>query len=341
MLLRDLAALLQAEIYPDAKAGDVELKGLAPIANAGAGQLTFVASADFEKHLATTGAAAVIVAQKHPDVKTPQLVHRNPYWAFARAAQIFFAPKRPAPGVSPQAVVDSSAKIDPTACVMPLAYVARGAVIGKNVILHPGVFIGENAEIGDDSELRANVVIESRVKIGKRVLIHGSSVIGADGFGFAPGEGELAKIPQVGSVVIADDVEIGACATIDRGALEDTKVGKGTKLDSHIHIGHGTTLGENCIMCGLSGIAGSARLGNWVVMGGHAAINNKCVIPDGTQVGAVSAVTKSLTEPGTYMGFPAIPAGEWRRQVVGVRRLPELEKRVRELEDKIKALTAG
>lgn len=338
MLLRDLAALLQAEIYPDAKAGDVELQSLGPIATAAPGQLTFVASADFEKHLPTTRAAAVIVATKHPGVKTPQLVHRNPYWAFAKAAQIFYAPKRPAPGISSKAVVEDGAKVDPSASVLPLAYVAKGARIGKNVVLHPGVYVGENAEIGDDCELRAGVVIESRVKIGARVLIHGNTVIGADGFGFAPGEGELAKIPQVGSVVIADDVEIGACATIDRGALEDTKIGKGTKLDSHIHIGHGTTLGENCMMCGLSGIAGSARLGNWVVMGGHAAINNKCVIPDGTQVGAVSAVTKSLTESGTYMGFPAVPANEWRRQVAGTRRLPELEKRVRELEANLKAL---
>lgn len=334
MQLRDLAAAIKADLH--GSTGDIEIEGVAPIAEAKAGQITFVVSADYEAFLATTKASAVIVNRVRPDITVPQVVHRNPYWAFAKTAQIFFRPERPAPGVSPQAFVSTDAVVDPSAAVMPFAFVGAKARIGKNVILYPGVYIGPKSEVGEGSELRANVVIEGGVKIGARVLIHGNTTIGADGFGFAPGEGELAKIPQVGGVIIADDVEIGGCSTVDRGALEDTKIGRGSKLDSHVHVGHGVTLGENCIMCGLSGIAGSARLGNGVVLGGHSAVNTKVELVDGSQVGAMSALTSTPEGKGTFIGFPAVPAGDWRRQVVMLRKLPEMEKRLRALEAKLK-----
>jgi UDP-3-O-[3-hydroxymyristoyl] glucosamine N-acyltransferase len=139
-------------------------------------------------------------------------------------------------------------------------------------------------------------------------------------------------------VVIQDDVEIGGLCTIDRGALEDTVIGRGTKLDSHVHVGHGVVIGEHCILCGMTGIAGSAKLGNWVVTGGHSAINNRCVLADRVQVGAMSALTKSAPLPDTYMGFPAIPAKEWRRQVAGIRRASDLEKKVRDLQKLVNGL---
>lgn len=334
MRLHDLAARLKGELHGP---GDLEITGIAAIADASPGEVTFLVSADYEKYLATTRASAVIVGAKRPDVSLPQIVHKNPYWAFAKTSQLFHQRPRPAAGVSPHAIVAADAVIDPSATIMPLAFVGAGARIGQRVVLYPGVYVGAGTQIGDDSELRANVVVEDGLTIGARVLIHGNTTLGADGFGFAPGEGELAKIPQVGGVVIGDDVEIGACTTVDRGALDDTKIGRGTKLDSHVHVGHGTHVGEHTMLCGFCGVAGSARIGNWVVCGGHSAINTKTVIADGSQLGAMSALTSSPEGKGTFLGFPAMPAGEWRRQVVMMKRLPDLEKRLKALEARLGA----
>jgi UDP-3-O-[3-hydroxymyristoyl] glucosamine N-acyltransferase len=336
MELGALATHIAAELVGDPR---TRIDGVAPIAAAAPGTLTFLVSADYEAHLATTKASAVIVASRRPDLEIAQLVHKNPYWAFAKVSQLFFQRPRPAAGVAEEAFVAPDATVDPTATVMPFAYVGPKARIGRQVVLYPGVFVGEGCVVGDGSELRANVVLEYGVQVGARVLIHANTTIGADGFGFAPGEGELAKIPQIGAVSIADDVEIGGCATVDRGALEDTKIGRGTKLDSGVHVGHGTTIGEHSMMCGLAGIAGSARIGNWVVLAGHSAVNSKVELKDGTQIGAMTAVTSSPGDKDTYIGFPAIPAREWRRQAVTLRKLPELEKRLRALEAKLGSVT--
>ncbi len=340
MQLSELALHVKAELYNGAGADKLEIKTVAPISTAGAGELTFLTNAEYEKHLTTTKASAVIVGKRYPDLKLPQLVHKNPYWAFAKLAQLFFPAKAEKPGISPLASVDSTASVAATATIYPFAYVGPRVKIHRHVVIYPGVYLAEDVEIGDDTVLRANVVVESGIKIGARCLIHGGSVLGGDGFGFAPGEADLAKIPQVGSVVIADDVEIGGLCTVDRGALENTVVGKGTKLDSHVHIGHGASLGESCMMCGQSGLAGSAKLGNRVVVGGNTGISNRVVIADGVQVGACSGVTKSIPEAGTtHIGFPAGPQKEWQRQLVYLRRMPEIEARIKALEAKIASST--
>lgn len=338
MKLGELAKRLGAELVGGS--ADTEIKMVAPIATARAGEVTFLVNAEYEKHLATTGASAVIVGKRLDSAsRLAQLVHKNPYWAFAKTAQVFFPAKPERPGVSELASVDPSARIDASATVYPFAYVGARAKIGPRSVIYPGVYLGEDVEIGEDTVLRANVVVEPRIRIGNRVLIHGGSVLGGDGFGFAPGDDGLAKIPQVGGVVIADDVEIGGLCTVDRGALENTVVGYGTKLDSHVHIGHGATLGKHCMMCGQSGLAGSAKLGDKVVVGGNTGISNRVVIADGVQVGACSGVTKSIPDAGTtHIGFPAGPQKDWQRGIVYVRRIPDLEKRIKELEDRLSAL---
>ncbi len=339
MKLSELAKRIGAEIVGGA--GDPEIKAVAPIATARTGELTFLVNAEYEKHLATTGATAVIVGKKYDAAsRLTQLVHKNPYYAFAKASQVFFPPKAEKPGVSAQAHVDKSSEIAKTATVYPFAYVAAGVKIGERAVIYPGVYLGENVIVGEDSVLRANVVVEPGIRIGKRVLIHGGSVLGADGFGFAPGENDIAKIPQIGAVEIHDDVEIGGLCTVDRGALENTVVGEGTKLDSHVHVGHGATLGKSCMMCGQSGLAGSAHLGDRVVVGGNTGISNRVVIADNVQVGACSGVTKSILGAGTtHVGFPAGPQKEWQRHIVYVRRIPDLEKKLKELEAKVASLT--
>ncbi len=340
--IKDLAALLKAEIiFPSGQenlAVTKDLKALAPIASAAADDVTFLANDDYEKYLTITKAACIIVKRVYPGLTAFQLVHANPYWAFAKAAQIFFPPKKHSPGISSQATIAKSAVIGEGVTVFPHVYIGERAVIGENVVLYPGVYIGDDCRIGDNSILRANVVCEDRVVIGKRALIHAGSVLGADGFGFAPGEGEVAKIPQIGGVRIGDDVEIGGLSTIDRGALEDTEVGNGTKLDSHVHIGHGVKVGNNSMLCAFSGIAGSARLGNWVVTGGHSAVGNRVVLADGVQLGAMSAMTKNADEKGAYLGFPAIPQGEWRRQVARVRKLADFEEKLKDLSVRVREL---
>jgi UDP-3-O-[3-hydroxymyristoyl] glucosamine N-acyltransferase len=341
--LAELARQIGAELYlpPGLSEAslEVDILRIAPIGSAGSGEVTFVASAAFIDQMATTGAAAVIVAERHSACAKVQLIHPSPYLAYAKTAQLFYKPEQHAPGISPMAYVAPDAVVDPSATVLPLASVMSGATIGAQSVLYPGVYVGRGAKVGANSELRANVVVEAGVEVGNRVLIHAGAVLGADGFGFAPGAQGLEKIPQTGRVVVGDNVEIGALSTIDRGALEDTVLGAGTKLDSHVHVGHGVTIGQHSVLCAFVGIAGSAQIGNGVVLGGHVGVSNKIRIADGVQVGAMSGVTKDLDDKGVFMGFPAVPAGEWRRQIAGARRVPdrlaELEKKVRDLELKL------
>ena len=340
--LSELARAIGADVFIPGHVtpadADPIIARIAPIMGAQAGDITFLSNAAFVEHMMTTKATAIIVAQRHPECAKLQLVHPNPYLAYAKTAQLFYKPETYPAGVSPEAHVAPEATVHPTATVLPYAYVAKGARIGARTVLHPGVYVGPHALVGDDVELRAHVVVEAHVKVGSRVLVHAGTVIGADGFGFAPSPTGLEKIPQSGSVVIGNDVEVGALCTIDRGALEDTVVGNGSKLDSHVHVGHGVTVGQHSVLCAFVGIAGSAEIGNGVVLGGHTGVSNKVKIADGVQVGAMSGVTKDLTEKGIYMGFPAGPAGEWRRQIAGARRQGDLEKRVRELEKKLAVL---
>jgi UDP-3-O-[3-hydroxymyristoyl] glucosamine N-acyltransferase len=336
--LGSLATTLGAKLVPGRGESDVdavarhEVQGVAPLGAATPVQVSFLANPEYARYLPSTKAGAVIVAAAAEDCAAPQLVHPNPYWAFAKTAQLFFRPERLPVGVSPGAVVERGAVVGRDAAI------AAGARLGDRVTLYPGVYVGRDAAIGDDTVLRANVVVEHEAVVGARVLIHANSVIGADGFGFAPGAGGIEKIPQTGGVVVGDDVEIGANCSVDRGAMADTVIGAGTKLDSHVHVGHNVVVGRHCMLCGMVALAGSAKLGDWVVVAGLSGVNNHVEICSHTTVGAMSGVTKSVREKGVYLGFPAQPAGAWRRQEARVRRLPELEAKVKELEGQLSEL---
>lgn len=342
MRVADVAALIKAKIHVPGggRIPDVDIRGVAPIATAGPGDLSFIADPAFAPQLVTTRASAVIVGKAQDDAPshTLQLVHDNPYYAFAVAAQAFWQPSRPKAGVSAQAFVDASASVDQSAAILPFAYIGPGAKVGPRAVMYPGAYLGPEAELGADSELRANAVVEAHCQIGKRVLIHAGSVVGADGFGFAPGQDGIAKIPQTGRVIVGDDVEIGGCSTVDRGALDDTVIGRGCKLDSHVHVGHNVTMGEHSMLCGLSGIAGSARVGRRVVIAGHSGISNKVRVADGVVVGGMTGAVTDLDEPGEYVGFPARPIAQWKRQVAYLARLGELNKKVSQLESIVTTL---
>jgi UDP-3-O-[3-hydroxymyristoyl] glucosamine N-acyltransferase len=338
-----MARLLGARIHlpasaPEGWADKVELTGVAPIERADEGQLSFVTNPEYAKYAPLCKASAIIVAEPVEGVRGAQLIHKNPYWAFARAAQVFYREDHGEKGVHAQAVIDPTARVGRDVTIHPFVVVGKNAVIGDRVVLYPGVFVGMNAEVGEDSVLRANVVIEHGCRVGKRAIIHACTVVGADGFGFAPGESGVAKIPQTGIVVIGDDVELGAHVSIDRAAMGETRLGNGCKLDDKVHVAHNVIVGEHCMFSGQSGIAGSAKIGDRVVMGGHGAINGHITVCSDVQLGGMSAISKTISEGGQYMGIPALPAGEWRRKEVMTRRLPDMEKRLREIEKQLREL---
>ncbi len=338
MRIDQLAEAVGARLYwPDEKAVNpsLEISRMAPITSAKTGDITFVTTAEYAKKLSSTQASAVILAAENPQCPLPQLIHKSPHVAFAKVAQIFESRRPPVQGVHPQAVVHPAARIGQNVSIGPFCHVAADVVIGDRVVLHAGAVVGPGVTIGDDTEIRANTVIEYDCKIGARVLIHAGSVIGADGFGFAVDEGRIIKIPQVGIVRIEDDVEVGACCTIDRAAMGETLISAGTKLDSKVHIGHGALIGRNCMFSAHTAVAGSATVGDWVLAGGHSGIAGHLTVGNGVKIGAMTGVIKDADAGETYLGFPAIPGSEWRRQQVYLRKLPELEKRLKELERRL------
>jgi UDP-3-O-[3-hydroxymyristoyl] glucosamine N-acyltransferase len=337
MKLSQLAQQIGAQLL-DAASGDQDIQRLAPIEKAGPQELSFVASAEYEKFLAGTTAGAVILAKPHVACRVPQLIHTNPYLAYAKAAQLFYAPRHDFSGVSDRAFIHPTARLGQGVTVYPFAYVGPQATIGDAAVIYPGCYVGEGVEIGARTVLYANVVLQQQVRVGARVIVHAGTVIGADGFGFAVGDGEIVKIPQVGTVVIGDDVEIGAVCTIDRAAMDKTAIGEHSKLDSKVHVGHNVQIGHHTMLSALTGLAGSARIGNWVLMGGHSGASNNVVVADRSKIGTMAGVIRDTEAGGTYMGFPAQPANDWRRQVVAAGKLPGLLTEMRQLRQRLSEL---
>lgn len=263
----------------------------------------------------------------------------NPYAWFAYALQVMTARPIGAGRIDAAAHVDPAARVSPEAVIEAGACVAAGAVVGARVHLYPGVYVGEGAEVGDDSILYANVSVYHGCKIGKRVILHSGAVIGADGFGFAPFAGEWVKIPQVGAVRIEDDVEIGANTTVDRGAIEDTVVGRGSKLDNQIQLGHNDKIGEHTVMAACTGVAGSTSIGSHCMIGGAANINGHISIPDQSVVGPATSIVHWDPKARVMMGFwPAQDRREYEKSAVLMRRLSEMRERIRGLEAKVESL---
>jgi len=335
--LGELAQHLGGELRGDA---DALIHRLGTLETADAQTLSFLANPRYQAQLAATRAGCVIVAQALADLAAARgaaLVCADPYHAFARLTQWWAArTRRPAaPGVHPSAVVEEGARVDATASVGPLCFVGRGARIAEGAVLGPQCHVGDGAEVGAGSWLKARVMLSEGCRIGARGIVHGGAVIGADGFGFAPHEGRWEKIEQLGAVVIGDDVEIGANTCIDRGALDDTVLGQGVKLDNLVQIGHNVRIGDHTAFAGCVGVAGSARIGRHCTAGGGAIILGHLEIVDHVHITAATLITRSIHKPGQYSGaFPFDDNAAWEKNAATLRQLHALRERLRALEKK-------
>jgi len=315
---------------------DSVVSGVASLLNADSESLAFLASKAYKEQLSSTKAAAVVLRPAEAaDSPVAALLHDDPYACYARMAAVICPPPAYAPGVHASAVVDDSARVAASAHLAPHVVVGERSTIGENVYLGPGTVVGPDCEVGDDCRLIANVTLARAVTIGKRGIFHPGVVLGADGFGNAMTAEGWIKLPQVGGVRIGDDVEIGANSTVDCGAIDDTIIENGVRIDNLCQIGHNVHVGEHTAMAGMSGIAGSTTIGKRCMFAGMCGAVGHVTICDDVIVGAKSFVSKDVTEPGTYLAsFPAEPAKGWMKQVGRFRRLGALQDRVRKLEKK-------
>jgi len=326
--LKDLAELAGGTLDGD---GSIVITGVAGIKDAVPGRITFLANPKYLKELKATTASAVIVSPDTPVEGKPAIRAKNPYLAFSKIVSVF-APiiNRPT-GIMKGANISPDAKAGPDVTIYPGVYVADGAEISDGATLFPGVYVGEGSFIGKGSILYPNVTVREGVKIGERVIIHSGAVIGADGFGYATDGGKHHKIPQIGGVIIEDDVEVGANTTIDRGALGNTVIKRGAKIDNLVMIAHNVVVGEDSILCGQVGISGSTELGHHVVLAGQVGTVGHIKIGDGVMVGAKSGVSNDLDSGKPYSGIPAMPHKEWLKLQATLHRLPVIKKQVGEL----------
>jgi UDP-3-O-[3-hydroxymyristoyl] glucosamine N-acyltransferase len=330
-------------------AGDahLEVTGIAPLADAGVSHISFLSNSKLRAQAAQSGAAALIVAPLDDafiaaSFAGARIVTPNPYVYFARAAQYFEALTAfvPAPGVHATASVADGATVASSAHVGPHATIEAGARIGEGAVIGAGCFVGRDAVIGEGTQLFANVTFHARCQIGARGIVHSGAVIGTDGFGFANEGGVYIKIPQTGRVIIGDDVDIGASTTIDRGALADTIIEDGVKLDNQIQIGHNCRIGAHTAMAGCVGVAGSAVIGKYCTFGGAAMVLGHLTIADHVHISSGSMVSRSIHEAGQYTGFyPLAKNAEWEKSAAIVRNLATMREKIRALEKTIKTLT--
>ena len=318
--------------------GSIVVSQVATLASAQAGQIAFLANPKYRQQLQSTSASAVIVPPKFADDTTlPRIVHPNSYAYYARVVQLLNPAEARPRGVHPSAVVHSV--VPPSVSVGENVVLGKDVALGENVTLYPGCVVGDGVSIGDDSVLYPNVVIYRACKIGKRAIVQAGAVIGSDGFGFAKEGDSWVKIPQIGRVVIGDDVEIGANTSIDRGALDDTIIGDGVKLDNQIQIAHNVVIGQHTAMAGCVGVAGSTRIGQRCTIGGAGMIVGHLDLADDVHVSAGTMVTKSLRQPGQYTSiFPLESHAEWLQNAAQIKRLAKLAERVSELEEKLELM---
>jgi UDP-3-O-[3-hydroxymyristoyl] glucosamine N-acyltransferase len=312
---------------------DLRLQGVATLKEATPVDISFVTQAQYVPFLAETKAAAVVIHAQYADkCSLPSIIVTDPHVAFAKLMQLCVPVKKIQSGIHPSAFVAPTAVISPTAFIEANAYIGDNVHVDEYAHIGPGVSIGEHCHIGAYTQINANASIYHQVEIGKRCIIHSNAVIGADGFGFANDKGRWIKIPQLAGVEIGDDVEIGAQTAIDRGVLSPTRIGTGVKIDNLVQIGHNVQIGDHTIITGCVAIAGSTTIGKHCAIGGGSCINGHIHITDGVQITAMSGVLNGIDKPGVYSGIPAIENSQWRKQMVGYLRLPEIMKRLKALE---------
>ena len=339
--LKEIAELVNGEI---SGSPDVAITGFSGIEDARPGDITFLANPKYAHLLDKTEASAVITSLSAESAVKPLIRTENPSLAFTQVAQVFGAAliKHPS-GINPSAVLAAGAVVGKNAAVGACAVVEPGAVIGDNSVIYAGCYIGANARIGRDCLLYPNVTVREDVVIGDRVIIHSGSVIGSDGFGYATVKGVHHKIPQTGTVIVEDDVEIGANVTIDRARFDKTLIAKGTKIDNLVQIAHNVEIGQNCLIVAQVGISGSAKIGNGVIIAGQAGVVGHITIGDGTVVAAQAGVTKSMPAGIMVSGYPAREHSGALKITACLQNLPKLsetvnslKKRLEELESRIK-----
>jgi len=338
--LGQLAELLGGSVRGDAQR---VITGLATLQDAGPGQLSFLANSQYRKYLAETRAAAVLLTSEEAErYQGAALIVSNPYLAYAQLSHLFETRPASVPGVHPSAVIAASAQVHPSARIGAYVVIEAGACIEADVEIGAQCFIGARSRIGEGGRLAPRVTLYHDVVIGKRVVIQSGAVIGGEGFGFANEKGSWQKIAQIGGVLIGDDVEIGSNTTIDRGALADTFIGNGVKLDNQIMIAHNVQIGDNTAMAGCVGISGSTKIGRNCMIAGGVGMVGHIEVCDNVFVTGMTMVTRSISEPGSYSSGTAMqPAAEWRKSAARIRQLDDMARRLQQLEKQLAAVTSG
>jgi len=326
----------------EADVREVIVRGIAAIADAGPEQVTWVKGHRHARAIAMSKAGVVIVPEGFGAMTIPAIVVKDVEFAIVRVLAYFEpARERPMPGVHPSAVVADDASIDPTAAIGAHARIGQGVRIGERTAVHGGAHLAAGASVGRDCVIGENVYVGDRCRIGNRVVIKPGAVIGSNGFGFHFRDGRHVRIPQIGIVVLEDDVEIGANACVDRAKVATTLIGRGSKIDNLVQVAHNCTLGPLCIVAAQTGMSGSTRVGTGVVFAGQAASTHDVTIASGVRLGGRAVATKDILEPGDYLGYPAQPENEYKRQTVAQRRLPELLETIKDLTRRVADLEAA
>ena len=328
MKLAEIASALGARLENGSP--DTEITGVAGIEEAGAGRLTFVANPKYAAAAKTTKAAAVIVGDDFPAIPTATLRNKNPYLAFARAIELFYQPPRYAPGVHPTAVVDHSAKIGKNAHIGAYAVIGEGVIIGDNAVLLPHVVIYRGVTIGDNFFAHAHAMVREDCRLGDNVVLQNGVVVGSDGFGFAKDDaGHWYKILQSGPAILGDNVEVQANSTIDRASVGETRIASGVKIDNLVQVGHGSSVGEDTLLCAQVGLAGSTEIGKRAILAGQVGVAGHCRVGDNVIITAQSGTHGDIPAGSMISGSPAFDHKQWLRATAAFTKLPEIAKAAR------------
>jgi len=333
--LKELAEWVDGTVVGD---GEIEISGIAALEEARAGEITFIADPKYLPKLGETKASAIIVSRDVSQGGKPLLCVTNPYLAFVKILTLFFEKPYQPKGIDSNTWISPTAKLGKDLTLYPFVYVGDRSSIGDRVTLYPGVHVGEDAAVGEDSILYPNVSVYPGAVVGKRVILHSGVVIGGDGFGYVKEAKKNVKIPQVGTVEIEDDVELGANTTVDRATLGKTIIRRGTKIDNLVQVAHNVVIGEDSILCAQAGISGSTKIGSNVTLAGQVGVVDHVEIGDNVIVGAQAGVTHNLPGNQGYVGSPALPHREFLRSNAVFPKLPEMRKRLADMEKRLKRL---
>lgn len=332
--VQELAVLLGGTVIGN---GDAVIGDVKSLEEAGQNDITFAVD-PYTEYLPQVHAGAVIVDKEVPAGDNTLVIVENPRLAFSQLLVLFHPRQSITPGIHPTAIVDESAVIGEDVSIMPYAVIGKNVEIGNGSVIYPYVFLGDHVKIGEGSVLYPGAVIHEHCVLGKNAVIRAHAVIGGEGFGFATEKGKHTRIPQIGNVILGDDVEIGACTCLDNAILGATKVGRGTKIDNLVHLGHNVEIGEDCFIIAQSGIAGSTKAGNHVIFAGQTGCTGHVTIGDNAVFAGKSGIIGNIKGNQTYAGFPARPHMEWSRTQVFLKHLPEMAKTIKDLQKKIAQL---